>query len=152
MKLTQVSLCTLDFHDFWLKMGCFRWILMVKIFQLVNYQRTLFQTLFCTPSISNHFPVDRKLESWKAACMKTTIDLPEDLVREMKFRAVREGRKLREVAEEVFRRGLAAPAASCRPGGRHRVRLPLVPSPPSAKFFELSGKRLLELEMLILSP
>jgi len=79
--------------------------------------------------------------------MKTTIDLPEDLVREMKFRAVREGRKLREVAEEVFRRGLAAPAASCRPGGRHRVKLPLVPSPPGAKSFELSGKRLLELEM-----
>ena len=31
--------------------------------------------------------------------MKTTIDLREDLVREMKFRAVPEGRKLREVAE-----------------------------------------------------
>ena len=97
--------------------------------------------------ILNHFPVDRKLESWKAAFMKTTIDLPEDLVREMKFRAVREGRKLREVAEEVFRRGLAAPAALCRPGVRHRVKLPLVPRPPGAKSFDLSGKRLLVLEM-----
>jgi plasmid stability protein len=40
--------------------------------------------------------------------MKTTMDLPEDLIREMKLRAVREGRKLREVAEEFLRRGLAA--------------------------------------------
>jgi hypothetical protein len=93
----------------------------------------------------SHF--DRKLESWKAGSMKTTIDLPEDLVREMKFRAVREGKKLREVAEEVFRRGLAAPAAPRGPGGRHRVTLPLVPKTPDSKPFELSGKRLHELEL-----
>jgi hypothetical protein len=36
--------------------------------------------------ILNH---SRWTESWKAAFMKTTIDLPEDLVLEMKFRAVR---------------------------------------------------------------
>ena len=77
--------------------------------------------------------------------MKTTIDLPEDLVREMKFRAVREGRKLRDVAEEVFRRGLAAPAPS--PGIRHRVKLPLIHTPPGSMPFDLSGERLLELEM-----
>ena len=79
--------------------------------------------------------------------MKTTIDLPEDLVREMKFRAVREGRKLRDVAEEVFRRGLAAPAISRGSGGRHRVSLPIIPTPAGAKPFDLSGERLLELEM-----
>lgn len=79
--------------------------------------------------------------------MKTTIDLPEELVREMKFRAVREGRKLREVAEEVFRRGLAAPTTGTKPGGRHRVKLPLIPAPAGAKSFEISGERLLELEM-----
>ncbi len=77
--------------------------------------------------------------------MKTTIDLPEDLVREMKFRAVREGRKLRDVAEEVFRRGLAAPAPVA--GVRQRVKLPIIPAPAGAKPFELSGDRLLELEM-----
>ena len=53
-------------------------------------------------------PVDIKLENWKGGSMKTTMDLPEDLIREMKFRAVREGRKLHDVAEEVLRRGLAA--------------------------------------------
>ncbi len=79
--------------------------------------------------------------------MKTTIDLPEDLVREMKFRAVREGRKLRDVAEEVFRRGLAAPPASKGSGERHRVSLPIIPAPVGAKPFKISGERLLELEM-----
>ena len=77
--------------------------------------------------------------------MKTTIDLPEDLVREMKFRAVREGRKLREVAEEVFRRGMAAPAPI--PSIRHRVKLPIILAPSGAKPFDLSGECLLELEM-----
>ncbi len=76
--------------------------------------------------------------------MKTTFDLPEDLVREMKFRAVREGRKLREVAEEVIRRGMAAPAPA--PGLRHRVKLPIIPAAEGARPFELSGERLLELE------
>ncbi len=78
--------------------------------------------------------------------MKTTIDRPEDLVREMKFRAVREGRKLRDVAEEVFRRGLAAPAPARAPGERHRVKLPIVPAPAGARPFNVTGKVLLELE------
>lgn len=76
--------------------------------------------------------------------MKTTIDLPEELVREMKLRAAREGRKLRDVAAEVFRLGLAAPAPV--PGVRHRVKLPIIPSPAGSKPFALSGARLLELE------
>jgi plasmid stability protein len=38
--------------------------------------------------------------------MKTTLDLPEDLVMEMKLRAVRERRKLKDVATDIFRRGL----------------------------------------------
>ena len=33
------------------------------------------------------------------------------------------------------------------PGIRHRVKLPIIPIPPGAKPFELSGERLLELEM-----
>jgi len=75
-------------------------------------------------------------ESWKAGFIKTTIDLPGDLVRE--------GRKLGDVAAELFRRGLAAPAPS--PGVRHRLKLPIIPTPTGAKPFELSGERLLKLE------
>ena len=38
--------------------------------------------------------------------MKTTIDLPPDLVREMKILAVHEGRKLNDVAADLLKRGL----------------------------------------------
>ena len=38
--------------------------------------------------------------------MKTTIDLPPDLVREMKHLAVHEGRKLKDVAADLLKRGL----------------------------------------------
>ncbi|MES2997252.1 MAG: hypothetical protein V4733_10625 [Verrucomicrobiota bacterium] len=65
----------------------------------------------------------------------------------MKFRAVRERRKLREIAEEVFRKGLAASAAPSRPGRRHRVKLPLIPAAENTSTFDLGGERLLELEM-----
>jgi hypothetical protein len=41
--------------------------------------------------------------SWIAEFMKTTMDLPEDLNREIKLRAARERRKLRDVAVEVLR-------------------------------------------------
>lgn len=78
--------------------------------------------------------------------MKTTMDLPEDLIREMKFRAVREGRKLREVAEEVLRKGLAASVSPRSSGERHRVRLPIIPAPANARRFELTGERLMHLE------
>jgi hypothetical protein len=40
--------------------------------------------------------------------MKTTIDLPPDLVREMKLLAVHEGRKLKDVAADLLKRGLSA--------------------------------------------
>lgn len=48
--------------------------------------------------------------------MKTTLDLPPDLVRAMKVRAARDGRKLKEVAAEVVRAGLAVRTHSS--GGR----------------------------------
>jgi len=38
--------------------------------------------------------------------MKTTLDLPNELVREIRLRAVNEGRKLKDVVAERIRRGL----------------------------------------------
>ena len=38
--------------------------------------------------------------------MKTTLDLPSDLVREIKLRAVHEGRKLKDVAADLLRSAL----------------------------------------------
>lgn len=76
--------------------------------------------------------------------MKTTMDLPDDLVREMKLRAVQEGKKLQQLAAEVIRRGLATPE---RPAAiRHRVHLPIVPAPAGAPKFELTGEQIHALE------
>lgn len=77
--------------------------------------------------------------------MKTTIDLPEDLVREMKVRAARDGRKLRDVAAEIFRRGLET--ASRPPAKRRRVTLPILPAPPGARPFDLTGEDVHRMEM-----
>lgn len=40
--------------------------------------------------------------------MKTTFDIPEELVRRLKLRAVREGRKLKDAVADVLRAGLDA--------------------------------------------
>ena len=58
--------------------------------------------------------------------MKTTLDLPDDLLRSMKMRAVQEGRKFKEVAAEIFRRGMAQPKLAANSVGRQRVKLPLI--------------------------
>ncbi|MEX0670115.1 MAG: hypothetical protein WD060_06640 [Pirellulales bacterium] len=39
--------------------------------------------------------------------MKTTLDLPDALVKQVKLRAVREGRKLKDAVAELLRKGLA---------------------------------------------
>src|SRR3954468_14038985 len=50
--------------------------------------------------------------------MKTTIDLPSDLVRQLKLRAVQDGRKLKDLAAEFLRAGLSIPSASNQPEPR----------------------------------
>ena len=56
--------------------------------------------------------VDRKLENQQDGDMETTLDLPNDLVREIKLRAVNEGRKLKDVAADLLRAALAPPPVS----------------------------------------
>lgn len=53
--------------------------------------------------------------------MKTTIDLPPELVREMKLRAVHEGRKLKDVAAELLRHGLDRPELPLRSAQKPRI-------------------------------
>jgi plasmid stability protein len=43
--------------------------------------------------------------------MKTTLDLPEDLMRAVKIRAVHEHKKLKDTIAELLRRGMAASRA-----------------------------------------
>jgi plasmid stability protein len=57
--------------------------------------------------------------------VKTTLELPDDLMRAVKVRAAQEGRRLKEVMAEVVRLGLShEPSEAARI--RHRVRLPLI--------------------------
>jgi plasmid stability protein len=44
--------------------------------------------------------------------MKTTLDLPDDLVKKVKLRALRDGRKLKDAMADLLRKGLTADANS----------------------------------------
>lgn len=57
--------------------------------------------------------------------MKTTLELPADLVREVKLRAVHEGRKLKDTVADLLRRGLAAREKKGSSKST-RVKLPLI--------------------------
>jgi hypothetical protein len=46
--------------------------------------------------------------SGNLAFMKTTLDLPDELMREVKIRAVHEHKKLKDAIAEFIRRGMAA--------------------------------------------
>src|SRR2546423_6594507 len=47
--------------------------------------------------------------------MKTTIELPDSLIREIKLRAIHENRKQKEIFAELLRKGLDAPEPSAEP-------------------------------------
>ena len=61
---------------------------------------------------------------WEYGEMKTTLDLPDDLMREVKIRAVRENRKLKDEIADLLRRGLSQRRSE--PRVHRRVTLPIV--------------------------
>lgn len=56
--------------------------------------------------------------------MKTTLSLPDDLMREVKIRAVRENHKLKDMVADLLRRGLSQRRSEWKV--RRRVALPIV--------------------------
>jgi hypothetical protein len=87
--------------------------------------------------------------------MKTTLDLPDDLVKALKLWAVHEGKKLKDAVAETLRAGLAARAASApRRRRRERVRiekdaktgLPVIRCPADAPARRMTTAQLLALE------
>ena len=66
-----------------------------------------------------------KPDYWYYARMKTTLDLPDDLMRAVKIRAAEENRRLKDTIADLLRRGLAQ-ESGVRSTVRKRVRLPLV--------------------------
>lgn len=57
--------------------------------------------------------------------MKTTLELPDDLMRAVKIRAVNEGRRLKDVMADIIKHGLAQPPGAAATPPR-KVQLPLV--------------------------
>ncbi len=67
----------------------------------------------------------RKPYCWYYGNMKTTLELPDDLMREIKIRAVNENRKLKDAIADLLKRGLSQKTVE-PPTVRNRVKLPLV--------------------------
>ncbi|MGH3633046.1 antitoxin [Mycobacterium sp.] len=58
--------------------------------------------------------------------MKTTLDLPDELMRAIKVRAAQQDRKIKDVVAELLRRGLSQADSGPPISPARRVRLPLV--------------------------
>jgi hypothetical protein len=84
--------------------------------------------------------------------VKTTLDLPADLVREIKLIAVNEGRKMKEVAADLLRRGLGQAPGSSESEPQKSVidtlanGLPVVRCTPTAPVSRMSAEDILGLE------
>jgi plasmid stability protein len=58
--------------------------------------------------------------------VKTTLDLPDELMRAIKIRAAQQDRKIKDVVAELLRRGLSQTAGGPTIPPTRRVKLPLV--------------------------
>jgi hypothetical protein len=88
--------------------------------------------------------------------MKTTLDLPDALVKEIKLRAVHEGKKLKDAMADFLRAGLAV--GPSRSNGKsikrtriiikkdHRTGLPVIQCPANAPARRMTAMELLALE------
>jgi plasmid stability protein len=64
--------------------------------------------------------------------MKTTLDLPDELMRAVKIRAAEDNRKLKDTIADLLRQGLDQPRSET-PQIRNRVKLPLISGGHPAK-------------------
>ena len=87
--------------------------------------------------------------------MKTTLDLPDALVKQVKLRAVREGRKLKDAVADLLRKGLASrptQAVGERAMKSPRIikdpetSLPLIVCDPEAPASKMTAEELIALE------
>jgi plasmid stability protein len=90
--------------------------------------------------------------------MKTTLDLPDELLREVKLRAVIQRRTVKDLVAEFLRQGLgmATPVQSLPPAAGSLVQigvdgLPVIECRPHAPASRMSAKKLLQLEQAALS-
>lgn len=88
--------------------------------------------------------------SWFAELVKTTLDLPSDLVKQLKLHAVLEGRKMKDIVATFIAEGLASRTASVQPQKGH-IALPLFPSKPGARACEMTMEEIIAADQEILS-
>jgi hypothetical protein len=83
--------------------------------------------------------------------MKTTLDLPDELLREIKHRAVEEDKKLKDTVAELLRIGLAQPLSKpeliLEPGKLPIIRFSRAPRPGEEPTPERLKEILLEQEV-----
>lgn len=79
--------------------------------------------------------------------MKTTLDLPNELVREMKLKAAHEGRKIKDVVATLIAAGMVAESASTKVARPRKgtLRLPLFPGAKNAPARQMSIEQILAL-------
>lgn len=90
---------------------------------------------------------DIKPALWKCGSMKTTLDLPDELLRAVKVRAARSNRRFKDVVAELLAKGMSEPA---QPPSRQNdvaprqveisdeTGLPLIRSPGNAPISSMS--------------
>jgi hypothetical protein len=80
--------------------------------------------------------------------MKMTLDLPNELVRETKLRAVHEGRKFKDMVASLLAAGIAAESAKAKATSRRKgtLKLPLFKCAKNAPARRMSIDEILALE------
>jgi plasmid stability protein len=73
-----------------------------------------------------------------AGSMKTTLDLPDELMRTIKIRAAQQGRKIKDVVAELLSWGLSHGEVETANPTPRRVRLPLVQCGAAAQGREMT--------------
>jgi plasmid stability protein len=78
--------------------------------------------------------------------MKTTLDLPDALVKQVKLRALREGRKLKDAVADLLRQGLASSAGTPMPRPTISIDaetgLPTIRGAPAAPISTMSAEQI----------
>jgi plasmid stability protein len=78
--------------------------------------------------------------------MKTTLDLPDALVKQVKLRALRDGRKLKDAVADLLRQGLASSAGTPMPRPTISIDaetgLPRIQGTPGAPISTMSAEQI----------
>lgn len=71
--------------------------------------------------------------------MKTTLDLPDPLMRRVKIRAASEGRKLKELISDLLEKGLDTPSVQTLPEGELPYEIDPQTGFPMARTIHIPG-------------